>query len=118
MSRDDATVLDMLKACRRAVEFLGDQELTAFLQDPKIQSAVLHQLLLIGEATKRLSVEFRGQHLQMPWKAIAGLRDRLIHAYDRVDLTNVWETCQRDVPDLIAFLEPLGPTPPDPQSQS
>ena len=113
MSRDDPTILDMLNACRRAIEFLGGQDQSVFLQDRKTQSAVLHQLLLLGEATKRLSAEFRAQHPQMPWKAVAGLRDRLIHAYDRVDLVNVWKTCRTDVPDLIAHLEPLAPTPPD-----
>ena len=115
MSPDDSTILDMLNASRSALEFLGGRDQSAFLQDRKTQSAVLHQLLLLGEATKRLSAEFRRQHPQMPWKAIAGLRDRLIHAYDRVDLVNVWATCQKDVPNLISFLEPLAPTNPGSQ---
>ena len=113
MSRDDATILDMLAACRRVLEFLGGQDQDSFLVDRKTQSAVLHQLMLIGEATKRLSGEFRGRHPQMPWKAVAGLRDRLIHAYDRVDLLTVWTTCQTDIPRLIRFLEPLAPPPPN-----
>lgn len=112
MSRDDTTILDIRNACRRVAEFLSGFDREAFLQDSKTQSAVLHQMLLIGEATKRLSTEFRERHLQQPWKAIAGLRDRLIHGYDRVDLDLVWTTCQSDIPDLLAFLEPLSPSPP------
>ena len=113
MSRDETTILDILNACRRVGDFLSGFNRDAFLQDTKTQSAVLHQMLLVGEATKRLSTEFRTRHPQKPWKAIAGLRDRLIHAYDRVDLNLVWTTCQSDIPDLIAFLEPLAPRPPD-----
>jgi uncharacterized protein with HEPN domain len=116
MSRDDVTLLDILNACRRVVEFLVGQDRSAFLRDRKTQSAVLHQLLLIGEATKRLSDDFRNRHKQIQWKAIAGLRDRLIHAYDRVDLADVWTTRRKEVPDLIAFLEPLTPTPPNPDA--
>ena len=58
MSRDDATLLDILKAARLAVDFKGKLAKKAFLRDAKTQSAILHQLLVIGEAVKRLSVDF------------------------------------------------------------
>jgi uncharacterized protein with HEPN domain len=109
MSRDRATLLDMLKAARLAVEFRGDLDKTVFLKDPKTQSAVLHQLLILGEATKRLSVEFREQHRGIPWKKIAGMRDKLIHEYSDVDLDEVWKTVRSNIPRLIKQLEPLVP---------
>lgn len=59
MSRDETTLLDILKAARLAVQFKGDLDKGAFLGDLKTQSAILHQLLLLGEAVKRLSEEFR-----------------------------------------------------------
>ena len=59
MSRDDATLLDILKAARLVVEFKRKLEKQAFLRDIKTQSAILHQLLVIGEAVNRLSEEFR-----------------------------------------------------------
>ena len=107
MSRDDATLLDILKAARLAVDFKGKLAKKAFLRDAKTQSAVLHQLLVIGEAVKRLSEDFRTRHPEIPWARIAGMRDKLIHAYDAVDLDEVWKTLTQEIPPLISFLEPL-----------
>jgi uncharacterized protein with HEPN domain len=107
MSRDDATLLDILKAARLVVEFKGNRTKKGFLRDIKTQSAVLHQLLVIGEAVKRLSDGFRGRHPQIPWIRIAGMRDKLIHQYDAVDLDEVWKTMTKDIAPLISFLEPL-----------
>lgn len=117
MSRDDATLADLLSSARSALEFLGGIDKAAFLGDRKTQSSVLHQLLLLGEAAKRLSSEFRERHVDIPWREIAGLRDRLIHAYDRVDLEMVWFVLQRRLPMLIAFLElQIPPTASHPES--
>jgi uncharacterized protein with HEPN domain len=91
----------MLKAARLAVEFREGMDKRAFLNDPKTQSAILHQLLILGEAAKRLSQEFRTQHQKIPWKQIAGMRDKLIHEYDKVDLEEVWKTTKSDMPRLI-----------------
>ncbi len=109
MSRDDATLLDILKAARLVTEFKGKLAKQAFLRDIKTQSAILHQLLVIGEAVKRLSEDFRAQHPEIPWLRIAGMRDKLIHAYDAVDLDEVWKTVTKDIAPLISFLEPLVP---------
>jgi len=109
MSRDDTTLLDILKAARLAVEFKGTEDKVGFFKDLKTQSAILHQLLLPGEAVKRLSEEFRTQHPEVPWKMVAGMRDKLIHEYDDVDLDEIWKTVISDIPRLIALLEPLAP---------
>jgi uncharacterized protein with HEPN domain len=80
-----------------------------FLEDAKTQSAVLHQLLIIGEAAKRMSPEFRATHPEVPWRLIAGTRDKLIHFYEGVDLEEVWRMVTSDLPDLISRIEPLVP---------
>ncbi len=80
-----------------------------FQQDEKTQSAVLHQILIIGEATKRVSSEFREQHPDIPWKLMAGMCDVVIHAYDSVDLSQVWKTATVEVPDLLGSIQPLLP---------
>jgi uncharacterized protein with HEPN domain len=109
MWRDDATLLDILRAARLALEFRGRLEKVAFLTDLKTQAAVLHELLVLGEAAKRLSAAFREEHPDVPWKAIAGMRDRLLHGYDDVDLDLVWKTVDEDLPALVKRLEALAP---------
>ena len=69
----------------------------------------MHQLLVIGEAVKRLSPEFRTAHPEVPWKLIAGTRDKLIHFYEGVDLEEVWKMVAADLPEIIHLIEPLAP---------
>ncbi len=109
MSRDHSTILDIARAARLAADFVKGMDRAAFLKDVKTQSAVLHQLLILGEAVKRLSAEFRSDHDDIPWSLIAGMRDKLIHAYDEVDLKEVWKTIDRDISDLLVNVDPLLP---------
>lgn len=107
MPRDDAHLLDILRAARLAIEFKGPAGKEEFLGDAKTQSAVLHQLLIVGEAVKRISPEFRSAHPEVPWRLIAGTRDKLIHFYEGVDLEEVWKMVAADLPELIRLIEPL-----------
>ena len=109
MSPDDAALLDIVKAARLIIAFRGDADKAGFLADSKTQSAVIHQLLIVGEAVKRLSDSFRLRHPGVPWRMIAGMRDKLIHHYDAVDLDEVWKTAHDDVPSLLTIVEPLTP---------
>ena len=109
MSRDDAIILDILKSAQLVIEFVGSLDKEAFLRDHKTQSAVLHQLLLVGEAAKRLSENYRAAHPEIPWKRVAGMRDVLIHQYDDVDLDEVWKTVKAEIPKLSSQLQSLVP---------
>lgn len=109
MSRDSQVLLDIVRAARLATEFAAGIDEAAFIHDLKTQSAVLHQLMLLGEAVKRLSEDFREQNPGIQWRLIAGMRDRLIHHYDDVDLEEVWKAVHGDLPELVAVLEPLTP---------
>jgi uncharacterized protein with HEPN domain len=107
--RDPSAVLDIVIAGRRISDFIADQDFEDFAVDLKTQSAVLLQFLILGEAAKRLSVAFRDRHSEIPWSDIMRMRDKLIHHYEGVDLRLIWKTAHKDLPDLLAVLEPLAP---------
>jgi uncharacterized protein with HEPN domain len=92
--RDQQTIEDILGVLDRALQFpIPDfqtlEEMT-YLQD-----ALIRCLEVLGEATKRLSSETRTLNPEIPWRAMAGMRDVLIHAYDQIDLEEVWLAYQR-----------------------
>jgi uncharacterized protein with HEPN domain len=99
----------MAKAARLALEFIQSMSQAEFESDRKTQSAVLYQIAVLGEAVKRLSQDYRNQHSDIPWSAIAGMRDKLIHDYEGVDIQRVWLTLQTSIPDFLAAIEPLLP---------
>ena len=107
--RDRATVLDIVAAARLVLQFVRGLDYAGFLADRKTQSAVIHQLLVIGEAAKRLSPEFKSAHAGIPWQSIARMRDKMIHHYDAVDIREVWKAIEADIPKLLAAVEPLVP---------
>ncbi len=109
MSPDEVIVLDIIRAASFAVTFTQEMGKAEFLEDIKTHSAVLHQLMVMGEAVKRLSMSYRDQHPDIPWKVMAGMRDILIHGYDIVDLNEVWKTVNVDIPQVLPQLEKLIP---------
>ncbi|MEX2458773.1 MAG: DUF86 domain-containing protein [Actinomycetota bacterium] len=109
MQPEETWLIDMLRAARRCLTFTSGLSMEQFLDDEKTVSAVLHQLMVLGQATKRVSDEYRTAHTDLPWRQIAGTRDRLIHGYDLVDLEIVWRTVTDDLPPLVAALEMLVP---------
>jgi uncharacterized protein with HEPN domain len=66
----------------------------------QINFAVVRALEIIGEATKRLPESLRNKYSEIPWKDMAGMRDRIIHGYDAVNLEIVWTTVKTRIPEL------------------
>ena len=95
------------KPSKSCLQFAEGLEKSALANNEEKQSAILYQVIVMGEATKRLSLEFRAQHPEIPWKDITGMRDILAHQYDRVNLNTLWDLIQSDIPELLALLEPL-----------
>jgi uncharacterized protein with HEPN domain len=105
LDRDRATLLDLALASQRVLEFIGDQSFESFAQDLKTQSAVVLQILILGEAAKRLSSGFRNRHPEIPWSDIMRMRDKLIHHYESMDPGEIWQAAREDIPALLGFLE-------------
>lgn len=104
MKDDGAVLADIIRACERVGDFTNGYTAEKFHQTAVVQSAVIRELEVIGEAAKRLSDGFRKSRADIPWAQIMGMRDRLIHRYDDVDLDTVWRTVTVDVPTLLAAL--------------
>ncbi len=102
--RDRAALEDIVHACRRIIDFAAGMDRSSFLSDQKTQSAVIHQLLILGEAVKRLSPAFCDDHPDVPWRQIARTRDILIHHYQEVDLEEVWQMVETDIDELLKTL--------------
>ncbi len=109
MWRDDAYALDMLLAARKVLEFTKGVDWVRFQRDELIQNAVMRQIQIIGEAACMVSPEYQGQHPEVPWRDIVGMRNRLVHEYFRILPARVWEVVEKHVPALVRLLEPLVP---------
>jgi uncharacterized protein with HEPN domain len=110
MWRDEATLLDIAQAARRIVSFVRGVDEASFAANAEKHWAVVAQLLIIDEAVTRLSNEFRSSHPEIAWAKIAGMRNRLIHGYDKIRWDLVWRTATEAVPQLLKQIEPLLPT--------
>ena len=112
MNHDSDYLTDIVLSARLilAVEGVGQEQ---FFQDTRLQDSVIRRLESIGEAAGRVSPEFRAGHPQIPWGSMTGMRNRMIHGYDDIDMDIVWNTLQESVPSLLALVEPLAPL--DPQ---
>lgn len=106
MKDDKVYVKQRLEAIEKINVFTAGQEKDNFLLDAKTQSATIMQLMLIGELSKKISVPTKDL-ADLPWKDIAGFRDRAIHDYFEVDLEVVWNTVIGDLPILKTELEKL-----------
>ncbi len=99
---------DYLKHMVAEAEYLAahsvDLTLDAFLADDTLQRAFVRSLEIIGEAAKKVPDDFRVAHPNVEWRAMAGMRDRLIHGYFGVDLELVWDVVRNKIPELRAEL--------------
>jgi uncharacterized protein with HEPN domain len=93
-------VEDILDAMEKAEIMLSAADFETFEVDYQLNFAVVRALEIIGEATKRLPESLREQYPKIPWKDMAGMRDRIIHGYDAVNLRIVWETVKGRIPAI------------------
>lgn len=102
---DNLYLQHILDACRQIERYTSAINEGRFKQEPLYQDAIIRQLEIIGEAVKRLSDAVRQEQATIPWRYIAGMRDKLIHHYFQVDLDQVWLTATGDIPVFRAQIE-------------
>jgi uncharacterized protein with HEPN domain len=93
---------DIQEAVRRIEVYTAAMTYEGFLADIRTQDAVIRNLEIIGEATKNLSAGLRARYAQVPWKGMAGVRDRLIHHYFGVNLDIVWQIATGELPEVAS----------------
>lgn len=107
MARDQEALIDIVEAIKLILRYVEGVNVDILAANIEKQDAILRRITIIGEATKRLSKDFRELHPTIPWKEIAGMRDVITHDYDEVDLDEVWTVINENLPQLLAYIEPL-----------
>ena len=106
--REDSAILqDIKEAIKRIISYTSKMDYEEFLQDFKTQDAVIRNIEILGEAAKSLSNETRDKYPDIPWKDIAGTRDRLIHDYFGVNIDIIWDIAKNEIQSLSTQLKAI-----------
>ncbi len=96
---------DIIEAMENALIFVEGMDFEKFKEDKKTIYAVSRAIEIIGEAVKNIPENIKKHYLDIPWRSIAGMRDKLIHAYFGVNLKMVWQVVKKDIPELKSKFE-------------
>lgn len=113
---DAAYLWDRLDAARAVVHFTSGLSLDQHLNEELVQSAVERKIEIIGEAARKVSVDFRDAHTEVPWAKITGQRHVLAHDYGKIQHDRIWNVVDVHIPELIAQLEAI--LPPEPSQEN
>ena len=101
MKKDPLIFIEhILESIKNIEDFMQGVSKSYFLNNKEKQSAVIREIEIIGEAAKNIPASFRRKNANIPWKDIAGMRDKLMHHYFGVNLETVWKTIHEDIPYL------------------
>ncbi len=98
---------DVLNSISEVEDFTRGMNYASFIRDRRTVNAVIRSLEVMGEAARQIPEEIRRKYPDLPWKRMAGMRDKLIHEYTGVDLETVWDVITEELPPLKPLLEKL-----------
>lgn len=98
---------DILEAITDIENFVANITYEEFVKDKKTLNAVVRSIEIIGEASKNLPRPLKTKYAELPWKEIAGMRDKLIHAYFGMDTETIWETIKHNIPGLKQTIQKI-----------
>lgn len=98
--RNKLFLLHIRDAIEKIESYMGEGTFSEFAQKNLLFDAVVREIEIIGEAANHLSEDFIEKHPKIPWKEITGIRNKLIHDYWQLDLQVIWDTLQKDLPQL------------------
>ncbi len=108
-NRDEEALIDIYNAVNDILSFTDGITKKNLEIDKMRVNATLYSIQIIGEATKRLSSEFRQVNPEIPWKKMAGMRDKIVHDYNRINLNLIWEVATQEIPKLREQIKILLP---------
>ncbi len=104
MRDPEALIADIVIYSERALRYVERVDANGFATDVGVQDQVIRCLEVVGEAARRVPDDVRSSYPEVPWAQMAGMRNRLAHTYDAVDMQAVWLTVTRDLPRILAAL--------------
>jgi len=102
---DSVPLQHMLDHAKEAVDMIAGKKRADLDRERMLELSLVRLIEIIGEAAARVSVEGRSRYPSIPWREVIGMRNRLVHGYDSVDLDVLWDTVELDLPPLITQLE-------------
>ena len=107
--KNDSYFMDKIQSdLKFIVKHMEDVDSYEFAHNELLQDSMMFRLIQISENAKRLSDSYKGQHSSIPWTAVYGLRNRIVHDYGNVDLSVVYDTLKYDIPELSKLMmEPI-----------
>lgn len=98
-------IFDVIDSIQKIEVFTKDISFEQFSKDEKTVFAVIRALEIIGEAVKKIPATVKNKYPDIPWKEIAGMRDKLIHEYFGVNVKVIWKTIKEDIPTIKPFIK-------------
>ena len=105
--RDESIIIDIIKRCNRIIEKNNGIKYEDFCNNYDISEIISFNLIQIGEMVNKFSKAFINKYKEENWKCMIGMRNRIVHGYNSIDFETVYDTMNKDIPNLLAFCNRL-----------